>query len=232
MRGWPGDSFDDKEEDPQRQDGDQEPGKDNAHHPQAKHHQGQILKQHFSLHGETHVNYGVETKYIRHNVQPWSAHLYMQTLCSNKCLSVFTPTENKTNHSPQKVTHKSESGVKTPVKGITEATPSGWNLGSTPCQAGWLHWLRTLSGEGFPVKTNQASPSSMSLEKRVRIRPRGVVSKKRMGLRRRRRNSLSWSTEAAFTVHCQHKQQARLNMRPDMCKQTTLKSIWKEPWLG
>ena len=53
------------------------------------------------------------------------------------------------------------------------------------------------------VKTHQDSPSSMSREKRVRTRPRGVVSKKRMGLRRSWRNSLSWRTEAALTVHWQ-----------------------------
>lgn len=64
MRVWPGDTFDDEEEGPQGQDGDQEPGKDNAHHPQAKQHQGQVLKQHFGLHGETHINFGEETYYI------------------------------------------------------------------------------------------------------------------------------------------------------------------------
>lgn len=78
-------------------------------------------------------------------------------------------------------------------------------LGTTACQLGWLYWLRSLPGKRFTVKTNQASPSSMSLEKRVRMRPRGVVSKKCMGLRRRRLNSLSCSAEAAFTVHCQDK---------------------------
>lgn len=96
-----------------------------------------------------------------------------------------------------------------------------------------VSWNYTLSTRVSPPakrcrggsfhKTNQALPSSMSLEKRVRMRPRGVVSKNRMGLRRIWRNSLSWSAEAAFTVHCQHKQQPCLNARRDTCKQTTRK---------
>ena len=84
----------------------------------------------------------------------------------------------------------------------------------------------SLGRGGFTLKTNRASPSSMSREKRVRMRPRGVVSKKCMGLRRSRRNSLSWSVEAAFTVHCEHNttQHNRLNTRPDTFKQTTFRN--------
>lgn len=78
-------------------------------------------------------------------------------------------------------------------------------LCTTPCQPRWLHWLRSLLGERFSVKANQASPSSMSLEKRVRMRPKGVVSKNRIGLRRSLWNSLSWRAEAAFMVHCQRR---------------------------
>lgn len=61
MRDWPGDTVDNAEEGSQGQDGDQEPGEDNAHHSQAKQHQGQVLQQHFGLHGETHVNFGEKT---------------------------------------------------------------------------------------------------------------------------------------------------------------------------
>ena len=59
-------------------------------------------------------------------------------------------------------------------------------------------------------KSLGASPSSMSQEKRVRMRPRGVVSKKRMGLRMRRWNSL-----AARTVHCHTETQMCSNTAPD-----------------
>lgn len=52
----PGDALDDVEEERQRQDGDEEPGEDDAHHPQAEQHQGQVLEQHLRLHGETHIN--------------------------------------------------------------------------------------------------------------------------------------------------------------------------------
>lgn len=83
--------------------------------------------------------------------------------------------------------------------------------------------------ERFTLKTNQASPSSMSLEKRVRIRPKGVVSKKCIGLQRIWRKSLSWRVEAAFTVHCQHKQHRNLNMKTDMSTNSFTKhteTIW------
>ena len=67
------------------------------------------------------------------------------------------------------------------------------------CMGVFVYWERVWEY----VKTHKDSPSSMSREKRVRTRPRGVVSKKRMGLRRSWRNSLSWRTEAALTVHWQ-----------------------------
>lgn len=123
----------------------------------------------------------------------------------------------------------STSQVKTTVKWITESHSLrprtqhytlSTRVTSLTEKSSWGGGKRCL------VKANQASPSSMSLEKRVRIRPRGVVSKNRMGLSRRRRNSLSWSTEAAFTVHCQHKEQLHFYMRSNTCKQATLKSIW------
>lgn len=57
-----------------------------------------------------------------------------------------------------------------------------------------------------------SSPSSMSLENRLRMRPRGVVSKKRMGLRSRVLNSLSCRTEAARTVHCKNNKTTLLIM--------------------
>lgn len=53
---WPGHALDDVEEERQRQDGDEEPGEDDAHHPQAEQHQGQVLEQHLRLHGEAHIN--------------------------------------------------------------------------------------------------------------------------------------------------------------------------------
>lgn len=56
MRVWPGDTVDYAEEYSQGEDWDQEPGEDNAHHSQAKQHQGQVLQQHFSLHGETNIH--------------------------------------------------------------------------------------------------------------------------------------------------------------------------------
>lgn len=56
MRVWPGDTVDNVKEGSEGQDGDQEPGKDYAHHSQAEQHQGQVLQQHFSLHGETHIH--------------------------------------------------------------------------------------------------------------------------------------------------------------------------------
>lgn len=90
----------------------------------------------------------------------------------------------------------------------------------------------SLGGERFSVNTNHSSPSSMSLEKRVRMRPRGVVSKKCIGLSRSRWNSLSWSTEAAFTVDCQHKRQPCFNIRSDTCKQTTWRNIREQSNLG
>lgn len=57
MGTWPGDTSDEAEEKSQRQDGDQKPGKDDAYHPQAKKHQGQVLKQHLGLHGEAHIHW-------------------------------------------------------------------------------------------------------------------------------------------------------------------------------
>lgn len=54
---WPGDTSDEAEENSQGQDGDQKPGKDDAYHPQAKQHQGQVLEQHLCLHGEAHVDW-------------------------------------------------------------------------------------------------------------------------------------------------------------------------------
>lgn len=255
MRIWPGDTVDAEEEGSQGQDGYQEPGEDDAHHHQAKQHQGEVLQQHFSLHGETYVNFGEETYCVSDTLREFGSvsacELYF---CGPpKWFLAFIPSKERMRHSgvykilcleTKSTIQKSPSNPQINMsnrdtsevdnrKPLPQAKKPTLCLGTTPCQAGWLHWLRALLRERFPVKTNQASPSSMSLEKRVRIRPRGVVSKKRMGLRRSRRNSLSCSTEAAFTVHCQHKQQQpRLNRRPDTCKQTTLRSIRKESWLG
>lgn len=160
------------------------------------------------------------------------------SLCPPKCRLVFcvpqrekethrsiqkyyTYCRNKTNHpkkqQPTKSTCKDTSKVDN--RKPREAKYSMCNH-----TVSWQYTLSTRAtsltesslGGRFTVRTNQVSPSSMSLEKRVRIRPRGVVSKKCMGLRRSRENSLSWSTEAAFIVHCQHKQQSWLNMRRDM----------------
>lgn len=52
----PGDTVNEEEEETHRQDGDQEPGEDDAHHPQAEQDHGQVLHQHLSLHGQTHVH--------------------------------------------------------------------------------------------------------------------------------------------------------------------------------
>lgn len=57
MATWPGDTSDEAEKHPQWQNGDQKPGEDGAHHPQAKEHQGQVLKQHLGLHSEAHINW-------------------------------------------------------------------------------------------------------------------------------------------------------------------------------
>ena len=65
-RVWPGDTVDNAEENSQGQDGDQEPGEDDAHHSQAKQHQGQVLQQHFSLHSQTNIHCGEEVYFISH----------------------------------------------------------------------------------------------------------------------------------------------------------------------
>lgn len=135
---------------------------------------------------------------------------------------ILNPTTQRNNSSQINMSSKDTSEVHNREPLTRENAPCQITLClcTTPCQPGWLHWLKGLLGERFTVKTNQDSPSSMSLEKRVRIRPRGVVSKKCIGQWRIRLNSLSWSTEAAFTVHCQHRQHMLcLNTRPDTCKQ-------------
>lgn len=40
---WPRNPIDNEEEDSQRQDWDEKPGEDDAHHSQTKQHQGQVL---------------------------------------------------------------------------------------------------------------------------------------------------------------------------------------------
>lgn len=55
---WPGKTIDKVEKASQGQDWNEEPGEDDAHHSQAKQHQGQVLQEHLSMQGETHIHCG------------------------------------------------------------------------------------------------------------------------------------------------------------------------------